>query len=71
MEVENKTLLKHMVPGHYMQTYDLTLVVQTERIVFLCNKMKFCSAALIFGFRVMVALVISKHNQIHTWRTAF
>jgi len=39
--------LKHMVPGHHRQTYDLTFVVKTETIVFfLGNKMKFCAAVL-------------------------
>jgi len=58
-EVENKTLMKHMVPGHNRQTYDLTLVVQTETIVFFSgNKIKFCSVVLIFGSRPMVGLVI-------------
>jgi len=33
-EVENKTLLKQTVPGVNRQTYCLTLVVQTETIVF-------------------------------------
>jgi len=57
-EVENKTLMKHMVPGHHRQTYDLTLVMQTETIVFFSgSKIKFCSVVLIFGSRLMVALV--------------
>jgi len=44
-----------MVPGHNRQTYDLTLVAQIKRIVFfLCNKIKFCSAVLIFGSRAEV-----------------
>jgi len=42
------------------QTCDLTLVVQTEKIVsFLCNKIKFCSAVLIFGSGAMVAVFIA------------
>jgi len=44
-----------MVPGNNRQTYDLTLVVQTETIIFFIgNKIKFCSAVVIFGFRSMV-----------------
>jgi len=51
-----------MVPGHNRQTYDLTLVVQTETIVFvLGNKIKFFFDVLIFGSRSMVACI--KHFQ--------
>jgi len=39
------------------QTYDLTLVMHTETIVFfLGNKIKFCPAVPIFGSRSMIAL---------------
>jgi len=42
------------------QTYDLMLVVQTERIFyFLGNKTKFSSAVLIFGSRSMAVLLIT------------
>jgi len=34
------------------------LVVQTETIVFFCNKIKFASVVLIFDSRLMVALPI-------------
>jgi len=55
-EVENQTMLKQIVPGDW-QTYDLTLVIQTETIVFfLGNKIKFSSPVLIFGSRSMAAL---------------
>jgi len=41
------------------QIYDMTLVVQTETIVFfLFNKIKFSSTVLIFGSRSMVTLLI-------------
>jgi len=53
-----------MVPGHNRQTYHLTLVVQTETIVFvLGNKIKFCLVVLIFGSRSMVALFI-RHKAV-------
>jgi len=48
-----------MVLGDKWQTYDLTLVVQTETIIFfLGNKIKFSSAVLIFYSRSMVALLV-------------
>ena len=50
-----------MVPGNNRQTHDLMLVVQTGTIVFfLDNKIKFCSAVLMFGSRSTVALDITQ-----------
>jgi len=58
---QKKTLLKQMVLEINRQTYDLTLVVQTETIVFfLGSKIKFSSTVLIFGPRSMVALPITE-----------
>jgi len=62
-QVENKTLLKKWFLEINKQI-DLTLVVQTEAIVFfLGNQIKFYSAVLIFGSRSMVALPIGPQPQ--------
>jgi len=55
------------------RTYDLTLVVQTETIVFfLDNNMNFSSAVLIFGSRSMVALSIGElYSTFVQWGLTF
>jgi len=48
-----------MFLGNNRETYNLTLVVQTETIVFFSgNEIKFCLDVLIFGSRSMAALFI-------------
>jgi len=49
-----------MVLRNNIQTYDLVLVVQKGTIAFLLvNKIKICSAILIFGSGSMAALVVT------------